>query len=192
MTASSRLFAIEDGRIRLADAVFIYLERTLAPPDPLPPGVTPRAYGVAPMALSPSGSVVAAVAPGEAIWLGFQAVEPARPATVRIRVDGLEPLDAVTGGRWDEALVEQPRNYLVCPPDYCLPGIRRSPGYLPFGLRQVSPSAEVLQELTVLAGGANPDLVVVHLIRPDTFTHLTGVVPTPLKKEDAYKGWRLP
>jgi hypothetical protein len=192
LAAASPLFSIERGRIRLADSVFVYLERTLAPLGPLEPGVTPRAYGVAPTAVSPLGWVVAAVALGEAVWLGFQAVHPAQPTLVRVRVNGLEPLDAVTGGLWDEALAEAPRNYLVCPPDYCLPGLRRPAGYLPFGLREGSPSPDVLEELTLLTCGATPAVVAVRLVRPATFTRLTGVVPTPPQEDSAYKGWRLP
>jgi hypothetical protein len=57
--------------------------------------VAPRAYGLSPAAVAPSGSVVAAVAPGEAVWLGIQAVDPSRPATVSVRVEGLEPTDLV-------------------------------------------------------------------------------------------------
>ena len=52
-------------------------------------------YGLSPAAVAPSGSVVAAVAPGEAVWLGFQAVDPSRPVTVQVRVEGGEPADVV-------------------------------------------------------------------------------------------------
>jgi hypothetical protein len=83
------------GRIRVADAVFVYLQRTIAPTAPLPADVAPRAYGLSPAAVAPSGSVVAAVGAGEAVWLGLQAVDPARPATVTVRVEGSEPVDLV-------------------------------------------------------------------------------------------------
>jgi len=55
--------------------------------------VAPRVYGLSPAAVAPSGSLVAAVATGEAVWLGFQAVDPSQPATVRVRVEGDEPTD---------------------------------------------------------------------------------------------------
>jgi hypothetical protein len=55
--------------------------------------VAPRAYGLSPAAVAPSGSVVAAVAQGEAVWLGIQAVDASRPATVSFRVEGLEAVD---------------------------------------------------------------------------------------------------
>ena len=170
---------LENGRIRLNDAVFIYLERALAPGGPLPPGVAPRAYGLAPAGISLSGVVVAAVAPGEAVWLGFQAVDPAKPATVRVRVDRTVPLDALTGEPWEEAPADEPRNYLVSPPETRLAGVRQPTGeYAPFGLDQLS-----------IVSGA---LVTVELVPPATFTELTGIVPEPLDPDSAYKGWRLP
>ena len=177
-------FTLDNGRIRLNDAVFIYLERALAPGGPLPPGVAPRAHGLAPAGISPSGSVVAAVAPGEAVWLGFQAVDPAKPATIRVRVDRTEPLDAVTGEQWVDALTDEPRNYLVSPPETRLAGVRQPTGeYLPFG------SAE---QLSIISLGDEGALVGVELVPPATFTELTGLVPEPLDPDSAYKGWRLP
>ena len=55
--------------------------------------MAPRAYGLSPAAVAPSGSVVAAVAQGEAVWLGLQAVDPSHPATVSVTVEGEEPVD---------------------------------------------------------------------------------------------------
>jgi hypothetical protein len=174
-------FALDRGRIRLGDDVFVYLERMLAPPGPLPADVAPRAYGVAPTAVV-GAAVVAAVGTGEAVWLGFQPVDSARPAVVRVRMDQPEPLDAVTGGDWEDELSEDARNYLTCPPDSRLPGIRRGSGYVPFGIGR----------LTVLTHGDAPALVPVELVSPERFTSLTGVEPEPLDPESAYKGWRLP
>ena len=177
-------FAIERGRIRLANTVLVYLERTLAPPEPLPAGVAPRSYGLAPTAvsLSLSGSVLAPVRRGEAVWLGFQAVNPAVPAIVRVRVDETDPVDGITGGRWDDALAEAPRNYLLCPPDYCLPGIMVSHGHQPFGRG----------DLTVLTYAETRATVSVRLVSPEVFTSATGLVAEPIDPETAYKGWRLP
>ena len=180
-------FTLDNGRIRLNDAVFVYLERALTPGGPLPPGVAPRAYGLAPAGISPSGSVVAAVGPGEAVWLGFQAVDPAKPATIRVRVDRTEPLDALTGVEWVDALAEEPRNYLVSPPETRLAGIRQRTGeYLPFGLDGQS------EQLSILSLGDDEALVDIELVPPATFTELTGIVPEPLDPDSAYKGWRLP
>lgn len=86
-------FQLDLGRIRLADAVYVYLQRTIPPSAPLPEDVAPRGYGLAPAAVAPSGPVVAAVAEGEAVWLGMQAVDPSRPAAVSVQVEGLEPVD---------------------------------------------------------------------------------------------------
>jgi hypothetical protein len=169
-------FEIDRGRIRLADAVFVYLERMLVPPEPLPPDVAPRPHGVAPTAALPAGEVVAAVGPGEAVWLGFQPVEPARAAVVRIRIEAPEPLDAVTGEPWDDGLAEEPRNYLRCPPDYRLPGRTFAVG----------------EHASVLSYGAAPAVVSFELVTLEQFTRLTGVAAEPLDPESAYKGWRLP
>ena len=45
----------------------------------------PRAYGVAPTFLTTDAEVLAAVATGEAVWLGFSAVD--REVSVRVVVD---------------------------------------------------------------------------------------------------------
>ena len=186
MAAPPRSFTLDDGRIRLNDAVFVYLERALAPGGPLPPGVAPRPHGLTPAGISPSGSVVAAVAPGEVVWLGFQAVDPAKPATIRVRVNRPEPLDAVTGGEWLDVLAEEPRNFIVSPPETRLTGVRQPTGeYLPFGL-------DVPERLSILSLGHKGAPLDVELVPPATFTELTGIVPEPLDPESAYKGWRLP
>jgi hypothetical protein len=138
--------------------------------------VPPRAYGISPVAVVPSGSVVAAVARGEAVWLGLQALNRSRPATVRVRVDGREPIDAVTGEPWEEALVDEPRNYLVTPPDSRLQGRLFRSG----------------DRLTIRSEGATPASVAVEFVPPQVFRERTGIVPDPLDPDAAYKGWRLP
>jgi hypothetical protein len=185
-------FEIDDNRIRLADAVLVYLERTLAASDPLPPGVVPRPYGLALLAVSSEGGIVAPVAPGEAVWLGFQAVDPTSPAIVRVRVDTTPPVDALSGAVWDAALEESLGNHLMCPPDYCLPGVRGPAGYVPFGQRDETWSGEVVEELTLMAYGDTQAEVTVRLVSPDAFTRETGTVPEPIDPDRAYKGWRLP
>lgn len=57
----------------------------------------------------------------EALWLDFQA---ASPHAVKVGVGGV---DAITGRAWNEAL-ESPQNYLVCPPQEWLDGVRTSDG----------------------------------------------------------------
>jgi hypothetical protein len=164
-------YEIDRGRIRLADDVFVYLERTLAAAE-----AAARPHGVAPTATAEEG-VVAAVGPGEAVWLGFQPVEPARPAIVRVRVEGPAPLDAVTGEPWEDGLAEEPRNHLTCPPDYQLPG---------------NPTFAVGARATVVVYGAEPASVSFELVTLERFTSLTGIPAEPLDPEKAYKGWRLP
>ena len=43
---------------------------------------------------------------GEVIWLGFQAVDRGSPATVRVRIDEPQPIDAISGEAWDGNLSE--------------------------------------------------------------------------------------
>jgi hypothetical protein len=165
-------FVIDRGRIRLDDAAFVYLQRAHAPAAPLPPGEVPRAHGTAPAAIV-AGGVVAAVAPGEAVWLGFQAVDRDRPAVMRVRIEAPEPLDAIAGGAWEDRLMDEPRNHLVCPPDSRLPIIEAA-------------------EFTVLCHAPAVAQATVRLVAPDEFTRLTGEVPEPMDEDHAYKGWRLP
>jgi hypothetical protein len=126
--------------------------------------------------------VVASLAEGEAVWLGFQALDPARPARIRVRWGGTAAVDAVTGEPWHDELTEAPRNHLVSPPDYSLPGLREAGGHVPFGTG----------DLTVLLYEPAVAQVPVRLVAPDEFTRLTGVEPAPLDPDSAYKGWRLP
>jgi hypothetical protein len=186
-------FEIDLGRVRIGDAVLLYLERAYAPRDPLPAGDVPRSHGVAPMFVSAAGAVVAPVAAGEAIWLGFQAVDRDRPVTVRVRLEGAEPLDAVTGAPWREGISDEPRrNHLVCPPDSRLVGVPRAEGRRPFGTTSGEPRAGVVEELTVIAWVPKPVAIAVQLVRPERFTRLSGVVPEPIDPGDAYDGRRLP
>jgi hypothetical protein len=100
---------LDRGRVRLADALLVYVERTLAAADPSSEGVLAAAYGLAPTALAERGAVLAALAPGEAVWLGFQAVDETRPAVVRVH--------------WSESPPDAAGRRLVCPPEYRLPGL---------------------------------------------------------------------
>jgi hypothetical protein len=177
-------FTIDAGRLRIDDAVLVYLERAVAPPGPLAPGAVPRAHGLAPASVSDEGTVVAAVAEGEAVWLGFQAVDPERPVTLRVRVEGEPPLDAVTGEPWrDERDGSSAPGRIVCPPENRLAGVRRADGTHAFGTGV---------ELAVIAWIPEPAEVAVQLVRPERFTDLTGEVPEPLDRGSAYGGWRLP
>jgi len=178
-------FTLDRDRIRLADVVLVYLERSRATSEPVQRGAVPRPYGAAPLAVDSQGVVVAPVAPGEAIWLGFQAVQPNSPALVRVRLDGPDPIDTATGEAWDGALSEDPRNYLVCPPDFSLVG-RPVPG----GRRMFG--SDDLERLTLMLVDPASASVTVQLVAPATFTHLTGCSPSRLDPRSGYTGRRLP
>lgn len=60
---------------------------------------------MAPAAAPDGREVVAGVWPGEGVWLGFQPVDRAAPAVVRVLVEG------------------ELEHRLVCPPDHALPGL---------------------------------------------------------------------
>lgn len=180
------------GRIRLG-GVFVYLERTLAQAAPLAPGSIPRSYGLAPTVIDPAGAAVASVGADEAVWLGFQAIDDAHPATLRIRVGVNQPFDAVSGAPW----TDDSSTRLTCPPAYALPGLTRADGVVPF---------RAGDSLTVLVDNAAADEaavdeaavvdvpveVVIRLVSPEDFTRLTGTSPGPLDPGSAYQGRRLP
>lgn len=185
---------LDHGRIRLGGLVFVYLERTLAPPDPLPYGLTLRAYGLAPTArVEAKNTVIAAVGEREAIWLGFQALNTSRPVVIRVRVEGPNPLDAITGKPWQNETTQLPRNHLLCPPDYCLPGLRLPNGtYRPFGTKALIRGSTTLEEINIFAGRPRPVCTAIKLVGPGDFSRITGQSPEPLDPDAAYKGWRLP
>jgi hypothetical protein len=149
----------------------------------------PQPYGSTPLAITPGKSgediVVAPVAPGEAAWLGFQAVDGGSPATVRVRIDEPQPIDAISGGSWHDDLSEDPRNFLRCPPDSSLAG-RPVPG----GRRLLG--SDSMERFTLFAWGATPVGVTVQLVRPSEFARVTGRFPPSLDPGAAFTGRRLP
>jgi hypothetical protein len=159
-------FSLEPGRIRLGDAVLVYLERMFAPSGPLPPTVRPSAYGVAPMAMGEAGVVVAGIPEGEAVWLGFEPLDRSSPVELRVRVGG---------ERGAEVKV-------VTPPDYSLPGVPAGDGYAPF----------TEGELSVRMVGDPGAEVTIRLMPAQDFTKMTGVHVDPIDPDSAYKGYRLP
>jgi hypothetical protein len=136
---------LDHGRIQLPGAALVYLERTLGASE---------SYGLAPTAELPSGVVVGSVAPGEAVWLGFQPIDRESPATIRVTVEGSAPRDAVT---------------VECPPNYCLPG--------PDGCAQFGAG----EELSIVSSAPVRAEARVQLVAPEAFTRLTGIVPEPLE-----------
>lgn len=165
---------LEAGRVRIGDALFVYLERAYAPAGPLAPGDVPRPHGVAPAAVSAPGEVVAAVAAGEVMWLGFQAVDPGRPVRIRVRVAGSEDVN------------------LRCPPDTRLVGMPREEGVEPFGATSEPSHDETVQRLELTVWSPTAAAVAIELVRPERFTGLTGMAASPIDPDAAYGGWRLP
>jgi len=165
---------LQGGRLRIGNALFVYPERAYAPAGPLAPGDVPRPHGVAPAALSAPREVVAAVAAGEAIWLGFQAADPRRPVRIRIRVAAFPDVN------------------LTCPPDTRLAGMPRGEGVEPFGTTSEPSQGETLERLELTAWSPIATTVAIELVRPDRFTALTGMAAKPIDPDAAYGGWRLP
>jgi hypothetical protein len=60
----------------------------------------------------------------EALWLGFEAAHW-RPNAIKI---GIGNVNAVSGADWDETLHSDPQDYLVCPPQPWLDGIKTGSG----------------------------------------------------------------
>ena len=166
MAAPRPDFSLEPGRIRLGDAVLVYLERTLAPAGPLPPSVTPTPYGVAPTAMDEEGVVAAGLGEGEAVWLGFQPLDRSSPVELRVRVAG----------------EHGPEASVVAPPDYSLTGMPAGDGYAPF----------TEGELSVRMVGDPGAEVTIRLMPAQDFTNMTGVPVDPIDPDSAYKGYRLP
>jgi len=111
--------AVETDRLRIGDSCFLAFQRTLRIPDdgrtyPLPPGL-----GRLPIRPSDAAFVVP-LRRREAVWLAFD-VPAWRPRAVLV---GLGRINAVTGGPWAESLESHPQNYLVCPPQLWLDGIK--------------------------------------------------------------------
>lgn len=175
---------LDGDRIRLADAVLVYLERTPALPDPVPSGSVPRPYGVAPLAMTPDGDVVAAIWPGEAVWLGFQAVDRTVATNLRIRIDGPPAIDALTGRQWSTD-IDEGTSQLTCPPTSSFVG-RPVVG----GRRLLGNDA--LDRFTLIALTADPVAVTVQLVRPAEFTQLSGRIPAPPDPRDGFSGRQLP
>lgn len=120
------------------DRFGVTFQRTLRVPDdgrtyPLPPslGVFPvlrvEDYADAvPAAWRERGGVFIPLYQREALWLGFRSAEW-KPNAVKVGVGGV---NAVTGGPWRVALSEAEQDYLVCPPQLWLDGIKSETGHV--------------------------------------------------------------
>ena len=110
----------------------VTFQRTLRVPDDgrvyhLPPGIGTfpvlRVEDYAdrvPPAWHQHGGVFLPLYQREALWLGWQGTDW-KPHAVKV---GAGRVNAVTGGPWDVALPAQEQDYLVCPPQLWLDGIK--------------------------------------------------------------------
>jgi hypothetical protein len=156
--------ALDHSRILLAGELLIYLERTLAGEELVSDDAPPRAYGLAPTVLD-GEEVVGGIGRDERIWLGFQAVDPRRPVSLRVRTEGRPARDA----------------RLICPPGYYLP---ERPGG---GCRLFSQG-----RLTVIVERPSPAQARIRIVDLDNFSKLSGEAAQPLDPDSGYGGWLLP
>ena len=130
--------SIEKHRARIGEHFSVSFQRTLRIPDdgrlyPLPPGL--GAFPIQPVEAYRErvpatwrelGGVFFPMYQREALWLGFGGVTW-RPNAVKV---GIGRVNAVSGGRWDKRLRDDPQDYLVCPDQPWLDGINAGDGFI--------------------------------------------------------------
>lgn len=180
--------------VRFGERFGVTFQRTLRVPDDgrvysLPPGIGTfpvlRAQDYierAPPAWRERGGVFIPLYQREALWLGFQASDW-KPNAVKVGVGGV---NAVTGGPWDVALRDDETDYMVCPPQLWLDGIKSGPGRI----RQFV-AAPLDQGLTVEAQVTGADTfgsiqIVVFEPRPGTFPDDRPPQPEPVPLEGPF------
>jgi hypothetical protein len=130
--------SVDRNRVRIGERFSVSFQRTLRVPDdgrayPLPPGlgalpvhrVEDHADGV-PAAWNERGGVFIPMYQREALWLAFSAAHW-KPNTVKI---GIGRINAVSGQPWDEELHDDPQDYVVCPDQPWLDGIKAGDGFI--------------------------------------------------------------
>jgi hypothetical protein len=127
---------VEYDRVRIGARFSVSFQRTLRVPDdgrsyPLPPGLGPfpvrRVEDFAdrvPDSWREAGGAFVPMYQREALWLGFEAADW-KPNAVKV---GLGSINALTGGPWDETLRADTQDYLVCPTQPWLDGIKSGDG----------------------------------------------------------------
>lgn len=125
-----------EGNIQIGERFSVALQRTLRVPDdggsyPLPPGLGALpVYRVedypdrVPPALRERGGYFVPLWEREALWLNFTAAWW-KPNAVKVGVGGV---NAITGEPWASGLRADPQDYLVCPEQPWLDGIRTAEG----------------------------------------------------------------
>jgi hypothetical protein len=129
---------LESDRLWLGARFSVSFQRTLRVPDdgrtyPLPPGL--GAFPVraladfadrVPEAWREEDGFFIPMYQREALWLGFSAA-PWKPNVVKV---GVGMVNALSGDPWDEALHDEPQDYMVCPDQPWLDGINAGDGYI--------------------------------------------------------------
>lgn len=127
---------VEENSIRIGERFSVFFQRTLRVPDdgktyPLPPGLgefpihkVEDYVGRVPEEWLDRGGVFIPLYQREALWLGFEAAYW-KPNAVKV---SLGNVNAVTGANWDKTLHSDPQDYLVCPPQPWLDGIKTGSG----------------------------------------------------------------
>lgn len=123
---------VENDEVRMGERLLVSFQRTLRIPDdgktyPLPPGFgrfpIRRVEEVAdrvPPAWREQGGIFIPMYQSEALWLAFEGAYW-KPNAVQVGVGGI---DAITGDAWDDQLSNDPQNYIVCPDQPWLDGIK--------------------------------------------------------------------
>lgn len=159
------------------DAFAIGFHRTLRVPDdgrsyPLPPGLgtfpifqAAEHAACLPPAWRSEGHVFIPLYQREALWIGFRTTG-ARPRAVKVAVGGV---NALSGAPHDTVLRADPQDYLVCPPQIWLDGVRTERGTVrqfvavPLGRHQTVEAgvtgAEVRGGLQIAVFSAKPGAV---------------------------------
>lgn len=127
---------VEENHIKIGERLSVFFLRTLRVPEdgssyPLPPGlgefplhrVRDYADRVPADWLDKDGFFIP-VYQREALWIGFEAARW-KPNAVKV---GLGEVNAVSGAYFDESLRSDPQDYLVCPPQPWLDGIKSGSG----------------------------------------------------------------
>lgn len=128
--------SVEGNAITVGKHCTIRLERTLRLPDdgktyPLPPSL--GAFPIVPVAdhadrvperWRKEGGFIVPIYQREALWLNFLGHDW-HPVAIKV---GVGRINALTGARWDERLHAKPQDYLVCPTQPWLDGIKTDDG----------------------------------------------------------------
>jgi hypothetical protein len=131
-------FIVKQSEIDFGKSLSISFQRTLRIPDdgriyPLPPGLgkfpihrVENYLAHAPPDWKREGGVFIPMYQREALWISFRG-DHRKPHAVKI---GVGKINAVSGEPWDNALHNDPQDYLVCPSQPWLDGINAGDGYI--------------------------------------------------------------